>query len=126
MEILKRYSGYALNGFWNDSIWPWSVPVGLYFLWKSWQTKADEWALVASPLLFPYVNITTWIVLLVVLAARHPLAASIVGLSSFVLPLRFLLPVVGIWLLIVRLRSMLRLKRFSTPADHNWFHPAGQ
>ncbi|GAB4579658.1 MAG: hypothetical protein Fur0022_23960 [Anaerolineales bacterium] len=43
---------------WNISLWPWSLPVGLFAFWKAWKSTnpADElrWGLTASILIAPY------------------------------------------------------------------------
>ena len=46
--------------WWNASLWPWSIPVGLALL--GWSIYARDWrgAVAASPLLSPYVLLHAW------------------------------------------------------------------
>lgn len=54
----------------NISFWPWSIPIGLWLLVKA--IKDDDFLLAAavSPLLFPYINITSLSVTMTILLIR--------------------------------------------------------
>lgn len=72
----------ANHGFWNFAVWPWGIPVGVIFLWKSWKTADDRWGVAATPFLFPYVNIHSYVGIFVALASRWPKWAVLIwGLS---------------------------------------------
>lgn len=45
----------------NSSLWPYSIPIGLLFLGLSIQRRNQKYAMVASPLLSPYVLFHSWI-----------------------------------------------------------------
>ena len=59
-------------GSWNAALWPWGIPIGIFLLWYSWKTHDEAWGIVATPFLFPYVNLPNYLGLLIVLAARWP------------------------------------------------------
>lgn len=72
LRIWQQFSGVLIGSEWNSSIWPWGILVGLLLLWIAMRTRDDVWGIVASPFLFPYVNIHSFLGLLIVLAARWP------------------------------------------------------
>jgi hypothetical protein len=47
--------------FWNASLWPWSIPIGLVFLMLSLRDRRKEWAISASPFLSPYLAYHSWV-----------------------------------------------------------------
>jgi hypothetical protein len=49
-----------LGLWWNASLWPWSIPFGLYALYVGLRERRVEAGLVASPLLSPYVLLHAW------------------------------------------------------------------
>lgn len=54
------------------SLFPWSVPVGLYLLTASFRYRHVSYAIAASPLLFPSVTPQVWLVTFLALAADAP------------------------------------------------------
>lgn len=77
---------FALFGIWplrfsqtlawsvdNTSLFPWSVPIGLFLLWTGIRARRAERALASSPFLAPYVLQFTWAALLVDLLDRPKL-----------------------------------------------------
>jgi hypothetical protein len=71
LRILE-FAPILIKGEWNSALWPWGLPVGLFLLWQAWRTGEDRWGIAASPFLFPYVNMPSYLGLLIVLAARWP------------------------------------------------------
>jgi hypothetical protein len=69
---ILNFAPVLLSGEWNSSLWPWSMVVGLGCLWRAWQTGDDRWGVVATPFMFPYVNLPSYVGVLIVLAARWP------------------------------------------------------
>jgi hypothetical protein len=61
-----------IEGWWNRSLWPYSIPVGLVLLYFSIKKKDESLGIVASPLLSPYVNGPSYLGLAAVIAARRP------------------------------------------------------
>ena len=57
---------------WNSAAWPYGVPFGLALLWAAWRRGDDGLALLATPLLFPFVNAPSYLGALAVVAARWP------------------------------------------------------
>lgn len=46
---------------WNLSLFPFSVPIGLFLIWQAWRQKDNRApALAAAPCLSPYVAIQSW------------------------------------------------------------------
>ncbi|RPJ29525.1 MAG: hypothetical protein EHM33_00725 [Chloroflexi bacterium] len=60
------------NGWWNRSLWPYSIPIGLVFVYLSIKKKDESYGIMASPLLSPYVNGSSYIGLVTVVAAKWP------------------------------------------------------
>lgn len=69
---LLDYGPLLVPSEWNVSLWPWSIPIGTYLVWRAWRTGDDKYGLVASPLLFPYVNFPSYLGVLVVAVVRWP------------------------------------------------------
>jgi hypothetical protein len=62
----------------NVAPFPLLVPLGLYALYRAWQTDDETLAAAATPLLVPYVAPYALTATMTVLAARHPRLAAIV------------------------------------------------
>lgn len=72
-----------IDGWWNFSLWPYGIPVGLLMIYLSFKKKDAGYGLIASPLLFPYVNGPSYIGLLAVAAAKWPRFFSALFLILF-------------------------------------------
>jgi hypothetical protein len=68
----------------NASLWPWSIPIGIFMLLSAVRFKRAHLAIAASPFLSPYL-------------APHGWSATLLGIS----PLQFetIVAVLGIWIL---------------------------
>ena len=74
-------SGTTLTYWWNASLWPISIPVGLGLLVAALQKRQIEYAMAASPCLTPYVLLHSWIGALLAVVSNTPvLIASVIGL----------------------------------------------
>ena len=74
------------NLWWNASLWPMSIPVGLALLVVSIKKRRIEFAMGASPCLAPYVLLHSWVVaLLAVVAHTAEFIAAVIGLWILVL-----------------------------------------
>lgn len=51
----------AVGYFWNASLWPWSIPAGAGFLVWSIRRNRIGGAIIAGPLLSPYVSPISWV-----------------------------------------------------------------
>jgi hypothetical protein len=71
-DILNFAQTNLLNGWWNRSFWPYSIPLGLGLVYWSIKKRDECYGVMASPLLFPYVNAPSYIGLLAVLACKWP------------------------------------------------------
>jgi hypothetical protein len=80
-----RYA-HTLSFWWNASLWPESIPVGLALLVASLRRRRMEYALAASPCLSPYVLFHSWSGALVALVASET---------------EFLAAVAGLWVLVI-------------------------
>jgi hypothetical protein len=69
-----------VEGGWNLSLFPYSIPFGLLLLGLAWKFKDFRWGIVASPLLSPYVNMPSYLGALTVLATIKPKIAVAVWL----------------------------------------------
>ena len=69
---IAEYGKDLLDAPWNWSLWPWGLPVAMWFLWRAWVTKQEIWGILATPLLFPYVNFHTWLIAASALAILWP------------------------------------------------------
>ena len=77
-----RNIGYS----WNMSLWPWSIPFGLALFALSITRRNGRWAMIAAPLLTPYVLLHSYsIVLLAIVDKPKALALVVVGLWLLVL-----------------------------------------
>lgn len=66
------HGGYNITGFWNRSLWPWSIPFGLVALWLSVSKRKINFAMVAGPLLSPYVGYQSWSVAILAAISLRP------------------------------------------------------
>ena len=71
-EILDFGQENLLDRYWNLSLWPYSIPIGLGLIYLSVVKNDVGYGLMASPLLFPYVNGASYIGLLTVVACKWP------------------------------------------------------
>jgi hypothetical protein len=66
--------------WWNASLWPMSIPVGLALLVAALHKRKIEFAMAASPCLSPYLMMHSWVAALLAVAASLPeTAAAVVG-----------------------------------------------
>jgi len=75
--------GAARTGayWWNASLWPMSIPVGLALFVTSIRKQKIEYAIAASPTLSPYVLFHSWIgVLLAIVSSTPETIAAVIGL----------------------------------------------
>lgn len=80
-----RY-GRTLTFWWNASLWPMSIPVGLALLAAALRRRRLEYALAASPCLSPYVLFHSWAGALVALVSNQfEFVAAVVGLWALVI-----------------------------------------
>lgn len=77
-----------IGGWWNFSLWPYSIPIGLLMVYLSIKKKDVGYGIIASPLLFPYVNGPSYIGLIAVVAAKWP---KLFGLCAVVILLYLIL-----------------------------------
>lgn len=72
--------------WWNASLWPASIPVGLVLLVTSIRRRTPEFAMPASPCLSPYVLLHSW-------------AGALVALSR--LQVEMVAAVIGLWIVVI-------------------------
>jgi len=66
--------------WWNASLWPMSIPVGLALLVTAVRKRKIEFAMAASPCLSPYLMMHSWIGALLALSASLPeMTAAVIG-----------------------------------------------
>ena len=80
--ILEFGQTRLIEGWWNFSLWPYSIPIGILMVFLSIKKKDVGYGIVASPLLFPYVNGPSYIGLVAVMAAKWP---KIFGLCCIII-----------------------------------------
>ena len=69
------------NLWWNASLWPISIPVGLALFVASIRKRKIEYAMAASPCLSPYVLLHSWIgALLAIVSSVPETIAAVIGL----------------------------------------------
>lgn len=79
-----------LDYWWNASLWPMSIPMGLALLIASIRKRKIEYAMGASPCLSPYVLFHSWVgALLAIVSSLPETLAAVVGLWILVF-IRFL------------------------------------
>jgi hypothetical protein len=89
-EVWQFGQTKLIGGWWNFSLWPYSIPIGLLMVYLSLKKKDVGFGIIASPLLFPYVNGPSYIGLLAIVAAKWP---KFFGLCSIALLLYLILAV---------------------------------
>jgi hypothetical protein len=80
-ELLEFGRDHLISGFWNFSLWPYSIPTGLFLVLLSIKNMDESFGLMASPLLFPYVNVCSFLGLLIVVASKWPRIFTIIYLG---------------------------------------------
>ena len=50
-----------LVSFWNASLWPWAIPIGVVLLALALRDLRDDFAMAASPFLSPYLAYHSWV-----------------------------------------------------------------
>lgn len=79
-----------LVSFWNASLWPWAIPIGVVLLALALRDLRDDFAMAASPFLSPYLAYHSWVSVLAGLI-RHDFEFMIaVGAMWFVAALKAL------------------------------------
>lgn len=82
---IADYRHVLLPADWNASLWPYSIPFGVVCSWRAWRTGDERWGLLASPFLFPYVNLPSYIGVLIVIFSRWPrICTSVYGFTFVV------------------------------------------
>ena len=77
---------HTLSFWWNASLWPESIPVGVALLVAALRRRRMEYALAASPCLSPYVLFHSWCGALVALvASQAEFLAAVAGLWALVI-----------------------------------------
>ena len=67
--------------WWNASLWPMSIPVGLALFITSIRRQKIEYAMAASPCLSPYVLFHSWVgVILAIVSSAPETIAAVIGL----------------------------------------------
>jgi hypothetical protein len=87
-----------LNVYGNTSLWPISIPIGIYFLIHSVRKNNIRYSIIASPLLSPYVLLHSWIGLLLAITPFKKLT---------------IVAVLGLWIMVI-----IRLVKYYT-----WIYP---
>lgn len=72
IEVFLFGRDHLLNGWWNKSMWPYSIPVGTILVYLSIKKQDEAYGIIASPLLFPYVNAPSYLGLFAVIASKWP------------------------------------------------------
>jgi hypothetical protein len=72
-----------LVSFWNASLWPWSLPIGLVLVALSIRDQRSDFSMAASPFLSPYL-------------AYHSWASVLVGLLKY--DFQLVIAVIGMWI----------------------------
>lgn len=78
--------GQTLGYWWNASLWPLSIPVGLALLVAAFRKRSARYAMGAAPCLSPYVLFHSWV-------------GALVALVEF--PLEMVAAVAGLWVLVI-------------------------
>lgn len=73
---------------WNTSLYPWLIPVGVFFAVLAFNKNSDHWALASAPMLSPYVAFYSWITVLLPLIGRIKLLIFAMILSWIMIGLR--------------------------------------
>jgi hypothetical protein len=71
----------TLGFWWNSSLWPVSLPLGLTLLVTAIRKNDIRYAMAASPCLSPYILFHSWVVVLFAIVAATPeIVAAVIGL----------------------------------------------
>ncbi len=71
--------------WWNASLWPMSIPIGLALFVTSIRKQKIEYAMAASPCLSPYVLFHSWVgVILAIVSSTPETITAVIGLWIFV------------------------------------------
>jgi hypothetical protein len=87
---LNMLAATNYTGYWNASLWPMSIPVGLALAMAALRKRRAEYAMAASPCLSPHVLFHSWSAALI----------AIIRLNA-----ETIAAVIGLWLLVI-LRAM--------------------
>ena len=70
-----------LDSFWNASLWPWALPIGLVLAALSVRDRRKDYGMAASPFLSPYLAYHSWASVLVgILQHEFVLVITVVGM----------------------------------------------
>jgi len=70
-----------LDSFWNASLWPWALPIGLVLAALSVRDRRKDYGMAASPFLSPYLAYHSWASVLVgLLQHEFILVITVVGM----------------------------------------------
>ncbi|HKI53670.1 MAG TPA: hypothetical protein VJ987_06065 [Anaerolineales bacterium] len=72
-----------LGSFWNASLWPWALPIGLVLVALSIRDRRSDFGMAASPFLSPYL-------------AYHSWASVLAGLLKY--DFQLVVAVIGMWI----------------------------
>lgn len=75
--------GDLLGSFWNASLWPWALPVGLVLVALSIRDRRMEYGMAASPFLSPYLAYHSWV-------------SALAGLLRY--DFQLVIAVIGMWI----------------------------
>lgn len=79
-------SAKEIDLWWNASLWPMSIPVGLALLVAAVRTRKINFSMGAAPCLSPYILLHSWIIALFAIVTRLPeLGAAVIGLWILVI-----------------------------------------
>ncbi len=78
--------GQEVELWWNASLWPLSIPVGLALLVAAVRLRRKEFAMAAAPCLSPYVLLHAWV-------------GALAALMT--LPAEMIAAVIGLWIIVV-------------------------
>ena len=82
LHLNSQVGGY----WWNGTLWPASIAIGLVLLGRAFQKRRIEYAMGASPCLSPYILLHSWIGVLFAISRFLPeLIAIVIGLWIWVL-----------------------------------------
>lgn len=77
---------------WNTSLFPWSIPLGVYFAWRTWKEMDEFYGVTASALLSPYLplySLSLWYALFLGRASR--LSATMVWVGFWLIYIGYFL-----------------------------------
>ncbi len=78
--IVGRQSD-LLGSFWNASLWPWALPIGLVLVALSIRDRRGDFGMAASPFLSPYLAYHSWAsVLVALLRYDYQIVIAVIGM----------------------------------------------